>query len=209
MHQVITEKLIPPAPAWSSAETSLGVKFSDYDFESPRGSNPKSQSKRLKPAAVLIGLIARESGRNILLTQRTKHLHHHAGQISFPGGRAEEGDRNPTATALREAHEELGLAPAYVETLGCLDPYETRSGYLVIPMVANIHPGFHLQPEPFEVAEVFELPMDFVLEPLNRQVHTRHIQGQERTYFVFEYGTRYIWGATAGMLANLAQRLRA
>ena len=168
MQQTIAEKLIPPAPTWSSAQARLERKFSDYDFEPSQGATPKSQNKPLKLAAVLVGLLTRGGDDHLLLIQRANHLHHHAGQISFPEGRAEMGDKNPTATVLREAHEELGLAPIYVETLGCLDPYETRSGYLVIPVVTRIHPGFHLQPEPFEVAEVFELPMDFVLEPLNQ-----------------------------------------
>ncbi|MCH9669920.1 MAG: CoA pyrophosphatase [Gammaproteobacteria bacterium] len=211
MHQPIATKLRTLEPTWSQTYAELRGTFSDYDFEPTGEFSPRGQTKPgkrpLKLAAVLVPLVHRDTGYHVLLTQRTDHLNDHAGQISFPGGRAEAEDESPTATALREAEEEVGLTPPYVEVLGHLDTYETRSGYLVIPVVAAVREGFTLARDEFEVAEVFEVPLDFILSPDNRQVHTRTFNGAPRTYFVYEYGPRYIWGATAGMLSNLVERL--
>jgi len=161
----------------------------------------------LAPAAVLVPLIAREQGWTVLLTRRTEHLHHHAGQVSFPGGRVEDGDGGALRAALREAEEEIGLEPARVEPIGLLDDYETVTRFLVTPVVGLVRPGFRLALDPYEVADAFEVPLAFLLDPANHQIHSRTRNGRRRRYYVFEYGERYIWGATAGMLMNFYRRL--
>ena len=162
----------------------------------------------LTPAAVLVPLIERDDDLHVLLTQRTSHLRDHPGQISFPGGRQEAHDSGPLAAALRETHEEVGIEPRFVQPCGCLDDYETSTGYRVTPVVGFVLPGFTLCPDSFEVADIFDVPLDFFLDPDNCQTHAYLRDGEQRYYYVFEYGTRYIWGATAGMLVNLVRRLR-
>ncbi|HZH27698.1 MAG TPA: CoA pyrophosphatase [Azospirillaceae bacterium] len=162
----------------------------------------------LTPAAVLVPIVTRPDGATILFTQRTAHLSSHAGQISFPGGRIETDDRDAEAAALRETDEEIGLAPPRVDVVGRLDTYATRTGYEITPVVGLIRPPFILKPDPNEVAEVFEVPLDFVLDPANCERHTREFKGAQRSYYAFVYGDRYIWGATAGMLVNLRDVLR-
>lgn len=159
------------------------------------------------PAAVLIGLIARPEGPAVVLTERTAHLKNHAAQVSFPGGRMEEDDPGPEATALREAFEEIGLAPDRVEVLGSLPPCETVSGFLVHPFVGWIEPPVRFRPDPHEVAEVFEVPLDFVREPANYRRQREHFGGMLREYYVVSCGGHRIWGATAGILATLADIL--
>jgi 8-oxo-dGTP pyrophosphatase MutT (NUDIX family) len=162
---------------------------------------------RLIPAAVLFPIINRSDGETVLLTQRTAHLNKHAGQISFPGGRVEAGDRSPVETALRETEEEIGLARRHVEVLGFLPEYRTGTGFSVIPVVALIQPPFALQPDPFEVAEVFEVPFAFLLDPANHQRHAAEVRGARRHYFAMPWQQRFIWGATAGMIRSLTARL--
>jgi 8-oxo-dGTP pyrophosphatase MutT (NUDIX family) len=159
------------------------------------------------PAAVLVGIVGHADGPRIVLTQRTAHLADHAGQISLPGGRMEPCDADPVATALREAHEEVGLAPEHVEVLGHLEPYETVTGFLIRPVVGWIEPPVVLAPDPFEVAEVFELPLRFALDPANHRRDAYERDGRRRQFYVLPYEHRYIWGATAGILVNLARRL--
>jgi 8-oxo-dGTP pyrophosphatase MutT (NUDIX family) len=159
-----------------------------------------------RPAAVLVGIVAREE-LTVLLTQRTSTLPTHAGQIAFPGGKVEPGDDSPVEAALREAAEEIGLDRGFVEPLGFLDGYRTGTGFSVAPVVAIIRPGFELKPDPSEVAEVFEVPLAFLMDEANHQRHTREWRGRDRHYYAMPYGERYIWGATAGMLKNLHQRL--
>jgi 8-oxo-dGTP pyrophosphatase MutT (NUDIX family) len=159
-----------------------------------------------RPAAVLIGIVAREE-LTVLLTQRTHTLPTHAGQIAFPGGKVEADDDGPIGAALRESHEEIGLAPDFIEPLGFLDGYRTGTGFSVAPVVAMIRPGFELKPDPREVAEVFEVPLTFLMDEANHQRHTREWRGRDRHYYAMPYGERYIWGATAGMLKNMHQRL--
>jgi 8-oxo-dGTP pyrophosphatase MutT (NUDIX family) len=161
----------------------------------------------LKAAAVLVPLVARPGGMRVLLTRRTPHLKAHAGQIAFPGGRIEPTDPTPTAAALREAAEEVGLTQDRVDLAAELDPYHTRTGYRVSPIVGLIDPAAPLVPDPFEVAEVFEVPLAFILDPKSRETHSWIVHGEERHYHVFCYGAYYIWGATAGMLVNLAEVL--
>jgi 8-oxo-dGTP pyrophosphatase MutT (NUDIX family) len=161
------------------------------------------------PAAVLIPLVVRADGISVLLTRRTAHLDHHAGQISFPGGRVEEGDADPVAAALRETKEEIGLDPAHIEVLGRLEGYMTITGFSVVPVVGLVHPPFDLKPDPFEVDEVFEVPFAFVLDPANHQRHFREgPDGNRRYFYALPYGPHYIWGATAAMLVNLTEALR-
>lgn len=169
------------------------------------GTLPPSAS--LTGAAVLVPLVDRPTGLTVLLTQRTPHLTDHAGQISFPGGRIEPSDEHPVAAALREAEEEVGLTASHVDIIGRLDTYVTGTGFEVIPVVALIRVPYPLQPDPFEVAEVFEVPLDFLVDPRNLQRGSREWQGTTRYFFVLAYENRYIWGATAGMLVNLAEVL--
>ena len=162
----------------------------------------------LKPAAVLVPIVEHDDALTVLLTRRTDHLADHAGQISFPGGRIEPEDPDPEHAALREAQEEVGLPPGQVELVGRLDIYRTRTGFEVVPIVGLVRPPLALTPDPYEVAEVFEVPLSFVLDPVNHELHKRELRGMMRTFYVLPYEGRNIWGATAGMLVNLAQVLR-
>ena len=158
-----------------------------------------------RDAAVLVAITDRpEPG--LILTQRREHLRTHAGQVAFPGGRIDEGE-DATAAALREAHEELGINPALVRLLGEADPYCTVTAYWVTPVVAVIPPDLDLAPNPEEVADWFEAPLDFVLDPANQQCMTAEYQGRTRNYFRIDWQGRHIWGATAAMLVNLTRRL--
>ncbi len=161
----------------------------------------------LTPAAVLMPLIDHADGMTVLLTQRTAHLSAHAGQISFPGGRFETGDGTPENTALRETEEEIGIARGQIEVLGRLDVRETGTGYRVVPVVGVITPPIVVTPDAREVAEVFEVPLWFVLDPANHRFETRIISGVERQFYSVPYGDYYIWGLTARLLVNLSERL--
>lgn len=167
--------------------------------------------RALTPAAVLVGLVPRRERLTVLLTLRTSDLRHHAGQVSFPGGRIEATDAGPVAAALREAHEEIGLEPAQVEPLGWLDPLATVTGFRVLPLVAAVAPGFAPVPDPREVATVFEVPLAHLLAPSNLRRVSMDYRG--RTRHVLEYlpheGGARIWGATASMLQNFMDRLAA
>lgn len=160
------------------------------------------------PAAVLVGLIARERGWHLLLTRRTDHLHHHPGQISFPGGRHEDDDADLIATALRETEEEVGIPAGQVDVLGCLPRFATPSGFCITPVVALLPAQICCRPDPFEVAEVFELPLDWVCDGRNFQQHRIHLAGSLRQIPALPFQGRFIWGATAGILAMLAEFLR-
>jgi 8-oxo-dGTP pyrophosphatase MutT (NUDIX family) len=171
------------------------------------GLEPEPLQRPPWPAAVLVALIERPSGLNVLLTRRTEHLAHHPGQISFPGGRMEPQDDGPVATALRETHEEIGLGHDRLEILGQLRPYLTITGFLVTPVVGVISAPLHLRPDPREVDEVFEVPLSFVLDRRNHQRQQRAIRGRNRRYYVLPYRHYTIWGATAAMLVGLADTL--
>jgi len=164
---------------------------------------------RRTPAAVLIGVVDRPHEAAVLLTQRTDHLRDHAGQISFPGGRIEPDDASTAAAALREAEEEIGLDPARVEILGELAPYDTVTGFRIHPVVGWIEPPFELRLDRYEVADAFEVPLRFVVDPLNHRRHSLRRGALTRGYYVLPYQGRFIWGATAGMLVNFASLLRA
>lgn len=164
------------------------------------------------PAAVLIPLVVRES-LGLLLTQRTAHLSTHSGQIAFPGGKVDAEDRDATAAALREAQEEIGLEPAHVEVLGRLPEYVTGTQFHITPVVALVQPGFTLLPNPGEVDDVFEVPLDFLMDPVNHRRHGFEWNGEMREWYSMPYQEgateRFIWGATAGMLRNLYRFLTA
>jgi 8-oxo-dGTP pyrophosphatase MutT (NUDIX family) len=162
----------------------------------------------LKAAAVLVPIVEHEGELTVLLTRRTDHLADHAGQVSFPGGRIEPEDADPEHAALREAREEVGLPAEQVELIGRLDIYRTRTGFEVVPVVGLVRPPLALAPDPYEVAEVFEVPLSFILDPANHELHSRELRGATRHFYVLPYEGRNIWGATAGMLVNLAQVLR-
>jgi 8-oxo-dGTP pyrophosphatase MutT (NUDIX family) len=166
----------------------------------------------LREAAVLIPLVMHDAGPTVLLTRRTAHLHDHAGQISFPGGGIERHDENAIATALRETEEEVGLRAEFVEVLGTLPRYATATGYAVTPVVALVRTGFKLAVDTFEVEEVFEPPLAFLMDPAHHERRLIDFEGQRRTFYAMPYeaGRRYfIWGATAAMLRNFYHLLRA
>lgn len=188
-------------------------------FEAPHGTRVTARGDhdlnpdllpggKLREAAVLVPIVARPDGLTVMFTKRTDHLDHHPGQISFPGGRVEPEDVSAEAAALREAVEEVGLAPTDVKIVGRLDQYIVRTGFSVIPIVGIVDPGYTAAPDTFEVAEVFEVPLAFLLDPLNHRRDSRMFKGAKREFYAMQYGDYYIWGATAGMLVNLYDVLK-
>jgi len=163
--------------------------------------------EELLPAAVLFPIVKRSGEPTVLLTQRTAHLRDHPGQISFPGGRCEASDPSPAATALRETSEEIGLSSAQVDIIGYLPEYRTSTGFRVTPVVAMVTPPFDLQLDAFEVAEAFEVPLSFLMNPANHQQHSLHYRGKLRHYYAMPYGDYFIWGATAGIIMSLYRAL--
>ena len=165
-----------------------------------------SREQPIRPAAVLIPVIDRPQP-TVLLTQRSAHLNDHAGQISFPGGKIDAADASPLDAALREADEEVGLTRSFVDPIGYLDLYGTSFGFRILPTVAKVKPGFDLRINPSEVDDAFEVPLAFLMNPANHQLHSKEFRGVERFYYAMPYGERYIWGATAGILRVLYERI--
>lgn len=158
-------------------------------------------------AAVLVPLVAHDRGVAVLLTRRTEHLADHPGQVAFPGGRHEPGDADPAATALRETEEEIGLRRGRIEVLGGLAPLDTATGFVVTPVIGLVAPPLSLSPDPAEVAEAFEVPLTFLLDPASRRIERRRRRGRAYRGVAFDYGGRTIWGATARMVVALAEAL--
>ena len=180
----------PPTPRRSDDDLNPEARMI------PQGEEPR-------PAAVLVPLVARADGLHMLLTQRQPHLRQHAGQVAFPGGRVDEADPGPVAAALRETEEETGILPGFVDPVGFLDTYLTSTNYRVVPVVGILRPGFTVVPHEHEVAEVFEVPLAFLMNPAHHERHSRDWQGKLRHYYAMPWQGRYIWGATAGMIRNL------
>ncbi len=172
---------------------------------------PGRGDRPLVQASVLVPIVVRPQGLNVLLTLRTAHLHDHAGQVSFPGGRSDAVDIDAVATALRETEEEIGLSRRHIEVLGCLPDYQTGTGFLVTPVISLVHPPFELAADEFEVADIFEVPLGFLMDGANHQRRSAELPGRTgpRRFYAMPYGSYFIWGATAGMLRNLYHFLRA
>jgi len=188
-----------PVEAAAVREATRG----DHDLNP--GMTPPSAA--LRPAAVLVPIVDRAVGMTVLLTQRTAHLSAHAGQISFPGGRIEEDDTDAIAAALRETEEEVGLPRDHITVISRLDTYVTGTGFEITPVVGIVAPPMPISIDPFEVAEAFEVPLAFILDRRNHQRIERDMGAHSRSYYVLPYDGRNIWGATAGILVNLAEVL--
>jgi 8-oxo-dGTP pyrophosphatase MutT (NUDIX family) len=171
----------------------------------PPGPGPETIARAI-PAAVLAPIVARAGGATILLTLRASKMRSHSGQIAFPGGKIDPGE-TPREAAIREAYEEIGVETRFIEPIGWLDPYLTGTGYRIMPLVAIVDPGFALAINPHEVEDVFETPLSFLMDPANHQRHQREWRGRLREFYAMPHGGRYIWGATAGILRNLYERL--
>jgi 8-oxo-dGTP pyrophosphatase MutT (NUDIX family) len=178
-------------------------RFSEGVVASPVHESRLAEGTDLIAAAVLVPVIVRDSGLTMLLTQRTAHLRDHGGQVSFPGGRSEPSDASPEATALREAEEEVGIAASQVEILGRLPEYRTGTGFAVTPVVGLVTPPLNLKLDDFEVAEVFEPPLAFLLDSANHQRQSIEVRGVRHEYWAMPWQGYFIWGATAGMLVTL------
>ena len=185
--------------------TGRALGRSDWDLN-PQLAADLAAMDPPRAAAVLVPIVMRNE-LTVLLTQRTDTLSSHAGQIAFPGGRVDATDADAKAAALREAHEEIGLEATFVEPVGYLDGYRTGTGYSITPLVALVRPGFELALAPGEVADAFEVPLAFLMSAVNHQQQEREWRGRRRAYWAMPFGDRFIWGATAGMLKNMFDRL--
>jgi len=177
----------------------------------PRGDHsldnvPLAYPLQPKPAAVLVPVVMRDEP-TLLLTERASQLRQHSGQIAFPGGRVDPTDASVLEAAYREAEEEIGLASRFISPLGYLDAYLSTTNYLVIPVVARVSPSYALNPNPQEVADTFEVPLGFLMDPAHHELHAREWKGRLRRYYAMPYRERYIWGVTAGIIRNLYERL--
>jgi 8-oxo-dGTP pyrophosphatase MutT (NUDIX family) len=177
------------------------------DHELEFDGSPRTLTSLPKPAAVLVPVVMHEEEPTVLFTLRASDMRNHSGQIAFPGGKIDEDDDTPLVTALREAEEEIGLDRRFVRPIGYLDAYLSSSGYLVLPAVALVEPRFTLSLNPSEVADAFEVPLAFLMDPANHELHAREWKGRIRQYYAIPFRERYIWGVTAGILRNLYVRL--
>ena len=203
LQRLIEERLSGSVPLTDIATARLGGITPESAHLAER--LPPEQAR---PAAVLVPLVERDEGLTVLFTQRSAHLKNHAGQISFPGGRVEEADESPLAAALRETEEEIGLSREFVRVVGYLESHLIFTGFHVVPVVGFVRPGFTLQPDPKEVAEVFEVPLVHILDAANHGTRTRDVERGVLHVYHIPYGERVIWGATAGMLMSLYRLLR-
>lgn len=191
---------VPPALTDPALLPSSGDADTDQMWEMIAAELP------LRPAAVLVPVVARAEP-TVLLTQRAPHLNSHAGQIAFPGGKIDPGDASPLDAALREAEEEIGLDRSFVEPVGYLDLYATSFGFRILPTLARVAPGFELALNSSEVDDAFEVPLSFLMNPANHQLHSKEFRGAMRSYYAMPFAERYIWGATAGILRVLYERI--
>ncbi|MCW2315181.1 8-oxo-dGTP pyrophosphatase MutT (NUDIX family) [Rhodoblastus acidophilus] len=182
------------------------LRHGDHQLNAPLTETEARVFAPARPAAVLAPVVLRDDRAFLLLTRRAAALRDHSGQIAFPGGKIEAGE-SPLAAALREAEEEIGLTREKIEILGCLDPYQTSTGFRVFPVLGLIRPPLDLTPDRREVDDVFETPLEFLMNPANHQRHEKLWQSQARRFYAMPYQERYIWGATAGMIRNLYERL--
>ncbi|MCG3188580.1 MAG: putative Nudix hydrolase NudL [Burkholderiaceae bacterium] len=211
---------LPALPAQALTPQAVRRRFGDLHPWTPEFQGDARLfdiGRKPTPASVLVPLVERDNGLNVLLTQRADHLHDHAGQISFPGGRVDPRDAGPVDTALRETEEEIGLPRARVQVLGPLNTYSTVTSYVVTPVVALVHPPFDLALDKFEVAEAFEVPLQFLMTPAHHHRHAAEFEGVRRQFLSMPWQgvdaqgrphEYFIWGATAAMLRNLYQFLR-
>jgi 8-oxo-dGTP pyrophosphatase MutT (NUDIX family) len=220
----LNEQVLRPRPVTISSAEFFKRSRTRLDFDVPRGLIdpniiPKTgdegndrmleivaREQPVRPAAVLIPVVDHPQP-TVLLTQRSPHLNNHAGQISFPGGKIDATDASPLDAALREADEEVGLKREFVEPIGYLDLYGTAFGFRILPMVARVKPGFKLKLNASEVDDAFEVPLAFLMNPENHQIHSKEFRGMERSYYAMPFAERYIWGATAGILRVLYERI--
>src|SRR3984885_15125706 len=191
---------IPPGLTDASIVPPSGDQGTDRMLEIIAREQP------IRPAAVLIAVVDHPEP-TVLLTQRAAHLNDHAGQISFPGGKIDATDGSPLDAALREACEEIGLGREFIDPIGYLDLYATSFGFRILPTVARIRPGFRLRISEAEVDDAFEVPLAFLMDPANHQLHRKEFRGMERAYYAMPFEERYIWGATAGILRVLYERI--
>jgi 8-oxo-dGTP pyrophosphatase MutT (NUDIX family) len=191
---------IPPGLTDASIVPPSGDQGTDRMLEIIAREQP------IRPAAVLIAVVDHPQP-TVLLTQRAAHLHDHAGQISFPGGKIDPEDASPLDAALREAWEEIGLSREFIDPIGYLDLYGTGFGFRILPTVARIRPGFSLRISEDEVDDAFEVPLAFLMDAANHQVHSKEFRGIMRSYYAMPFQQHYIWGATAGMLRVLYERI--
>jgi 8-oxo-dGTP pyrophosphatase MutT (NUDIX family) len=210
---IAVDSHLPAVPAERVQAEFLRQRFAaPSDWQPEVRSEPRFVLRQPAQAAVLVPLVAR-SQPTLLLTQRTSHLANHAGQIAFPGGKVDETDAGVVDAALREAEEEIGLTRDFVQVLGTLPVYTTGTAFVITPVVAWVQPGFTLSPNPGEVADVFEVPLSFILDPAHHRRHAFEFEGVRREWFSMPWQDgpteRYIWGATAGMLRSFYRFLAA
>ena len=216
---MIANRIPDPSPgalrALAQEKLKASLSLAELERAAPGGVSDDAFSARqpdlagraqLRPAAVLLPIVERPGGLTVLLTLRASDLRAHSGQIAFPGGKIDAGE-TPRDAALREAHEEIGLKERFVEPLGWLDPYFTGTGFRVAPLVALVQPSFALKVNKYEVDEVFETPFAFLMDPANHILEDREWMGRRRKYYAMPHEGRYIWGATAGILRNLYEKL--
>lgn len=195
--------MIGPEDIRRALARSTPEASSDFDY----APDLRPARQRIRPAAVLIALVEGRHGLEVILTRRAAHLRHHPGQVAFPGGKVEESDASLWAAALREAEEEIGLVG--VEPLGVLQGHESVTGFEISPQVGLVSGVFNPRPDPEEVEEIFHVPLDFLMDPANMQLHKRPWRGVERGYLAIPFGPHYIWGASARMIRNMAEQLEA